>query len=98
GDGIVKLRDAAVPTAKWPRPGDVLPVEVDPHTRHVRIRWDKADGGQARASDHFDVVEDDIEYAPTPPGPTSPSPASPGPAAYPAPMRAIEAGPNAVTA
>jgi catechol 2,3-dioxygenase-like lactoylglutathione lyase family enzyme len=64
--GVVKLRDPAVPTSKWPHPGDLLPVEVDRHTRHLRVRWDKADQSQPRAPEHPAAVEEEIEYAPTP--------------------------------
>lgn len=38
----MKLRDPAVPVMKWPRIGQVLPVEVDArNARQLRIRWDQ---------------------------------------------------------
>ena len=34
-------RDPSVTVTKWPRVGAVLPVEIDPRSRSLRIRWDR---------------------------------------------------------
>jgi catechol 2,3-dioxygenase-like lactoylglutathione lyase family enzyme len=49
GSSDIKLRDPAVPVTKWPRIGQVLPVEVDPrNARQIRVRWDLVDEHRAR--------------------------------------------------
>jgi predicted enzyme related to lactoylglutathione lyase len=47
--GQVKLLDKSVPTAKWPRTGDILPVDIDPRTHKPRVRWERANLAQGRA-------------------------------------------------
>jgi catechol 2,3-dioxygenase-like lactoylglutathione lyase family enzyme len=52
GSRMIKLRDPAVPVTKWPRPGSVLPFEVDPrHPRILRVRWDKLNANPPRPID-----------------------------------------------
>jgi catechol 2,3-dioxygenase-like lactoylglutathione lyase family enzyme len=52
GSRMIKLRDPAVPVTKWPRPGSVVPFEVDPrHPRVLRLRWDKLNANPPRPID-----------------------------------------------
>jgi resuscitation-promoting factor RpfA len=52
GTKMIKLRDPAVPVIKWPRPGMVLPFEVDERNpRIMRVRWDRVDPNQPRGDD-----------------------------------------------
>ena len=73
---MVKFRDPSAPTSKWPTTGDILPVDINPRTRRLRIRWDLADMGQARSPDattsttsaaRADDMAPEVEYTPTPP-------------------------------
>jgi catechol 2,3-dioxygenase-like lactoylglutathione lyase family enzyme len=88
GTKMIKLRDPAVSVTKWPRPGMVLPFEVDERNpRVMRVRWDRVNPNQPRGADdpfadtapfHTDYAEDaapstDDQYAgPTPPVQTVP--------------------------
>ena len=47
----VKYRDVALAVERWPRVGQTLPVDVEPNTKHVRVRWDLIDQGYAPAPD-----------------------------------------------
>jgi resuscitation-promoting factor RpfA len=48
----VKVKDPAVPLARWPRPGQTLQVEVDPaDPRHPRVLWDAVERGHVSAAE-----------------------------------------------
>jgi len=36
---VMRHRDPSVPLTKWPRVGAVLPVDLNPRTRSLRVRW-----------------------------------------------------------
>ena len=44
-------RDPSVTVTKWPRVGTVLPVEIDPRSRSLRIRWDRVAAEHPGAGD-----------------------------------------------
>ncbi|MFI5491657.1 VOC family protein [Actinoplanes sp. NPDC051859] len=60
----VTVRDPRVPVAKWPHPGDMLPVTVDvDDMRRVKIDWDEADHHQSAPPPAFydeDLPDDDL--------------------------------------
>ena len=47
----VKHRDVALAIERWPRVGQTLPVDVEPNSKHVKVRWDLIDQGYVRAPD-----------------------------------------------
>jgi resuscitation-promoting factor RpfA len=73
--GQVKLVDKSVPTAKWPRTGDILPVDIDPRTRKPRVRWERANlaRGRAQAAQAAAAANPEPSPEPTPP-PTTVNP------------------------
>lgn len=64
-----------VKVAKWPRPGQPLPIEAsqsDP--RKFKILWDEVRTWQEEAADRAQEVVQMMNQAPPPPAPPSPSP------------------------
>ncbi len=65
----VRVKDPAVPLARWPQPGQTLPVDVEPgDPRHPRVRWDLVEMGYVR------VPEPTPPRSYTPPRSTVPPP------------------------
>ncbi len=73
GTKMVKLRDPAVSVTRWPRPGAVLPIEVDQRNpRLLRVRWDRVNPNQQHTTTADDLVApfhtefaDDLDATPT---------------------------------
>ena len=47
----VRHRDVAMPIDRWPRVGQILPVDLEPNAKHLRVRWDLLEQGRIRPPD-----------------------------------------------
>jgi catechol 2,3-dioxygenase-like lactoylglutathione lyase family enzyme len=60
---VMRHRDPSVPLTKWPRVGDVLPVDLNPRTRSLRVRWDRVESHRAEpANAAAEVAEAAIPF------------------------------------